>query len=154
MPCSPLKVSLRIGETCGLHLRVEGKAMRGASFAYLSNLKMETTCSHETSTDFQRTTQRYIPEDRNVHNQHCEILTSCTMYRHSSKIAHFIYPWLLALYVHPLLWTCMCTEHCRWPLDRGVQIFLGPSCKVILSQFSVLQDTITPRLFVDTSIVA
>jgi hypothetical protein len=32
--------------------------------AYFSNLKMEATCSSETSVDFQRTTRRYVPEDK------------------------------------------------------------------------------------------
>jgi hypothetical protein len=31
--------------------------------AYSSTLKMEAICSSETSVDFQRNTQRYIPED-------------------------------------------------------------------------------------------
>jgi hypothetical protein len=35
--------------------------------AYSSSLKMETTCSSETSDDFQRTTQPYIPEDKAIH---------------------------------------------------------------------------------------
>jgi hypothetical protein len=33
---------------------------------------MEATCSSETSMDFQRTTRRYIPVCRNLHNQGCE----------------------------------------------------------------------------------
>jgi hypothetical protein len=32
--------------------------------AYSSKVKMDATCSSETSDDFQQTTQRYIPEDR------------------------------------------------------------------------------------------
>jgi hypothetical protein len=32
-----------------------------------SALKMESTCSSETSVDFQQTTRRYIPEDINLH---------------------------------------------------------------------------------------
>jgi hypothetical protein len=35
---------------------------------------MEATYSYETSADFQRTTRRYIPEDRTLHNQRCENL--------------------------------------------------------------------------------
>jgi hypothetical protein len=35
--------------------------------AYSSDLKMEATCSFETSVGFQRTTRRDIPEDRNLH---------------------------------------------------------------------------------------
>jgi hypothetical protein len=34
---------------------------------YFSKMKMEATCSSETSVDFQRTTRRYIPEDRTLH---------------------------------------------------------------------------------------
>jgi hypothetical protein len=33
-------------------------------------------CSSETSVDFQRTTRRYIPEDRPLHNHCCECLKS------------------------------------------------------------------------------
>jgi hypothetical protein len=35
-------------------------------FAYSCTLKMEATCSSETSVDFQRSTWRYIPEDRTL----------------------------------------------------------------------------------------
>jgi hypothetical protein len=35
--------------------------------AYSSTLMMEATCFPETSTDFQRITLRYIPEDRTLH---------------------------------------------------------------------------------------
>jgi hypothetical protein len=35
--------------------------------AYSSTLQMEAVCSSETSVDFQRTTRRYIPEDRTLH---------------------------------------------------------------------------------------
>jgi hypothetical protein len=41
-------------------------------FVFSSNLKMEATYSSETSFDFQRTTQRYIPEDKSFHNHSCE----------------------------------------------------------------------------------
>jgi hypothetical protein len=44
--------------------------------AYSSTLKMEAICSSETSVDFQRTTQRYIPEDGTLHNHRCENLKS------------------------------------------------------------------------------
>jgi hypothetical protein len=43
--------------------------------AYSSTLK-ETTCSSETSVDFQRSTERYIPEDRTLHNHLYENLES------------------------------------------------------------------------------
>jgi hypothetical protein len=38
---------------------------------------MVAICSSETSADFQRTTGRYIPEDRSLHNHRCESLNSC-----------------------------------------------------------------------------
>jgi uncharacterized membrane protein len=37
---------------------------------------MEAICSSEKSIDFQRTTRRYIPEDRTLHNHRCENLKS------------------------------------------------------------------------------
>jgi hypothetical protein len=40
---------------------------------------METTCSSETSVDFQRTTQYYFPEYRTLHNHRCETLPSRNM---------------------------------------------------------------------------
>jgi hypothetical protein len=38
---------------------------------------MEATCSSETSVYFRRTTRRYIPEGRNLHNRRCENIISC-----------------------------------------------------------------------------
>jgi hypothetical protein len=43
---------------------------------YYSILKLKATCSSKTSLDFQRTTRRYTPEDRNLHNNRCENLIS------------------------------------------------------------------------------
>jgi hypothetical protein len=48
-----------------------------------ATLKMEATCSSETSVDFQRTTRCYIPEDRTLHNHRCENLKSYTSKFHS-----------------------------------------------------------------------
>jgi hypothetical protein len=71
-PCNPLKVNRSFGETYRLHLqglkisRVRNqRKSRGQAelcLAY-STLKMEATCSYETSVDFQQTTRHYIPED-------------------------------------------------------------------------------------------
>jgi hypothetical protein len=91
-PCSPLKVNRYFGGTCCLHLqgRKIGQARNQrepeskqsftlvSCLAYSSTLKMEATCSSETSADFQRTTRRYISEDRTVHNHGCENLKSYT----------------------------------------------------------------------------
>jgi hypothetical protein len=47
--------------------------------AYSSTPKMEGQCS-ETSVAFQWTTQRYIPEDRTLHNHRCENLKSYSLF--------------------------------------------------------------------------
>jgi hypothetical protein len=81
-PCSPLNVNRRFGRTCRLHLQgrrtshVRDQHEAGYSLppafmlvsylAYPSALKMEATCSSETSVHFQRTTQRYILKDRTL----------------------------------------------------------------------------------------
>jgi hypothetical protein len=44
--------------------------------AYFSTSKMATTGSSEASVGFQRTTRRYIPEDKTLHNHRCENLKS------------------------------------------------------------------------------
>jgi hypothetical protein len=41
---------------------------------YSLTLKLEVTCSSEKAADFQQTTWHYIPEDRTLHNLHCENL--------------------------------------------------------------------------------
>jgi hypothetical protein len=43
--------------------------------AFLFELKMEATYSSEASVDFQRTTRRYIPEDRTLHDHRCKNIT-------------------------------------------------------------------------------
>jgi hypothetical protein len=48
--------------------------------AYSSTVKIEATCSSETSVEFHRTTRRYIPEDRTLHNHCCEYLKSYNMF--------------------------------------------------------------------------
>jgi hypothetical protein len=47
--------------------------------AYSSTLKIEATCSSETSVYFQRTTRRYITEDRILHKHRCENVQSYTV---------------------------------------------------------------------------
>jgi hypothetical protein len=42
-------------------------------------LKIEETCSSETSVDFQRTTRRYIPEGITLHIHPCENLKLVTV---------------------------------------------------------------------------
>jgi hypothetical protein len=47
---------------------------------------MEVLRSSETSVEFQRSTRRYIPEDRALHNHHCESLKSYILHSELSKI--------------------------------------------------------------------
>jgi hypothetical protein len=55
-----------------------------------SNLKMEAICSFETSVDLHRSTRRYIPEGRTLHNHRCENLASYTLYIKPVKnVSHF-----------------------------------------------------------------
>jgi hypothetical protein len=74
--------------------------------AYFSTLKIEAKCSSETSVDFQRTTWRYMPEYRTLHNHRCEDLNSDKqpVVRHHSR--------------HKL-WNTVCTKttnnaHLKW----------------------------------------
>jgi hypothetical protein len=82
-PCSPLSVNRRFGGTNRLHLQgvkisVKVELCLPPAFtlvscsAYFSTPKMGAPCSSEMSVDFQRTTRRYITEDRTLHNHRCE----------------------------------------------------------------------------------
>jgi hypothetical protein len=51
--------------TCWLALLASCYALVSC-LAYSSTLKMEATCSSETSVEFQRTIRRYTPEDRTI----------------------------------------------------------------------------------------
>jgi hypothetical protein len=46
--------------------------LQGYLYLFYLTLKMEATYSYETSVAFQQTTQRYIPEDRTLHNHRCD----------------------------------------------------------------------------------
>jgi hypothetical protein len=49
-----------------------GGKQSSTCLAYSSTLKMVATCYSEKHVDFKRTTRRYIPEDRTLHNQRRE----------------------------------------------------------------------------------
>jgi hypothetical protein len=72
-PCSPLKVNGRLGGTCRFHLQSRvnksSKNQRKGISCSFSTLKMEPTCSSETSVDFQWTAWRFIPNDRSLQPQ-------------------------------------------------------------------------------------
>jgi hypothetical protein len=67
MTCGPLKVNWRFAGTCNRHLErrriSQARNQRGVG----SKQSSARTCSSETTVDFQRTTRRYIPEDRTLH---------------------------------------------------------------------------------------
>jgi hypothetical protein len=56
--------------------------------AHSSTLKMEETCSSETSADFQRTTWHYISADRTLHNHCCENLKPTLPNKIGNKADH------------------------------------------------------------------
>jgi hypothetical protein len=58
--------------------------------AYSSILKMDAVCSSETSVSFQRTTLRYIPEDRTFHNYRCENVNSYILNNLCTKLEDWI----------------------------------------------------------------
>jgi hypothetical protein len=72
MTRGPLKVSIRFRGTSHLYIqcrvgeaRNQGEASsKHRRLVYSSTLKMEATRSSEMSAEFQRTTRRYIAEDR------------------------------------------------------------------------------------------
>jgi hypothetical protein len=67
-PCSPLKVNRRFGGTCRLHLQgcLPPAFTLVSCLVHSSILNMQANCSSENSGDFQRTIERYIPEDRTL----------------------------------------------------------------------------------------
>jgi hypothetical protein len=78
-PWLQLYAVLSIHSKCSIYqysLRLPPAFTLVSCFAYYSTLKMDATCSSETSVDFQQTTRCYIPEDRTLHNHCCENLKS------------------------------------------------------------------------------
>jgi hypothetical protein len=55
--------------------------------AYCSTLKLEAKCFSEMSFDFQRTTERFVQEDRALHDHSCENLRSYMKPAFSSEVA-------------------------------------------------------------------
>jgi hypothetical protein len=76
-PSSQSKINRRFGVTCRfrLHALPATCCMLISCLTYSSTLKMEVICYSETSVDFWRTTQRYIPKRSTLHinrkNSHC-----------------------------------------------------------------------------------
>jgi hypothetical protein len=64
---------------------------------YSSVLKMEATCSSETSVEFQRTTRRYIPEDTNSLPYACIRQVLCSNTRWDTDLPHWGFSWLSSI---------------------------------------------------------
>jgi hypothetical protein len=62
-PCSTSKAGRRFGGICLHHQGLLPTSSLVSCLAYYLTLKMEATCSSETSVDFQRTTLHYIPKN-------------------------------------------------------------------------------------------
>jgi hypothetical protein len=89
--CSPLKINRNFEGTCCHHLhgrrisqaRYKHEVLLATFFmlvsclAYFWTLKMEATCSCETSLDFQRTTQSYILEDKMLCSGNTDVRHIC-----------------------------------------------------------------------------
>jgi hypothetical protein len=108
---SNVQTGQELGSTCCLLV---------SWFAYSSTLKMGATCCSETSVDFHRTAQRYMPED---------ILGT-------KARVHFVRPWHWALgetgpynslpphwfsFAKPSSWLCVLGGGCLWRHVRTVE---------------------------------
>jgi hypothetical protein len=135
-PCIPLKVNRRFKGTCRLHLqdwrirqaRNQNETAAGtplltscfmlvSCLSFSSILKMEATCSSETSVDFQRNTRRCISENRTLHNycrenlrfyvlSLCIIITFLVRFR-----VIYVVCWFIFSGTNSNLWTarvCLC----------------------------------------------
>jgi hypothetical protein len=98
--CSSLKVDRRTGGTCRLHLQGKKKAKQETSMklarrlgsVYFLILKIEAIFYSQNSVSFQRTTQRYIPEeDTTLHNYRCKNLRSDKFCKATIKSAFICY---------------------------------------------------------------
>jgi hypothetical protein len=112
-PCSPLKVNRRFRGTCRLHLQSRRISqvpyfMLVSCLVFSPTLKMETTCSSETSADRQRIIWRYIPAVE-VFSISCEVGTEFIyMYFHLPRAnAQLVPKFHVALHAshaaHPML---------------------------------------------------
>jgi hypothetical protein len=77
------KQESRVNQAANMHQRlcrqlkvtVKLRLLPVSCFAYFSTLKTEATRSSEMSADLERTSRRYIPEAKILHNHRCENLT-------------------------------------------------------------------------------
>jgi hypothetical protein len=99
-PCSPLKFNRLLEEHVAFMALLAACFMLVSCLAYSSALKLEATWFSETLVEFQRTTCRYIPEDRILHSHGCENLKSYKVNNRSRS-----------LNLPPILWAP--EVHCR-----------------------------------------
>jgi hypothetical protein len=88
---------------------------------YSSTLKRETIFSFETSPDFQRTTQHYIPEDSTLNNISVKIITTT----HSNIRVEPTPKTLCISNIHSKLDyvqhnICIMNQHCHKPLQNNL----------------------------------
>jgi hypothetical protein len=80
-PLSPLKINRRFGGTCPPPSSVSSnksrKKKKSVKQVISTALKIDATCSSETSDDFQR---RYVPENETLPNHRCQNLKSYSVY--------------------------------------------------------------------------
>jgi hypothetical protein len=98
MPCIPLRVSLRFGGTCPSIFRLCWPPAFTLVYcsAKSSTLKMEVTCFPKMLVDLRWIAWHYVPEDRTLHNHHCENLyPTCLIFFPQSLLLEFMHTGIL-----------------------------------------------------------
>jgi hypothetical protein len=115
-PCSLLKVNRHFGRTYHLRLQFATCFILVSCMAYSLILKMEATCSSETSAGFRWTTWHYIQDHRTLHNHCCENLKSSKNCFHQEVVV-FLARWRRARSHLKHRWTAIpFWLACTWPL--------------------------------------
>jgi hypothetical protein len=103
---SPVNANRRFGGTCHLYFQgvTENQTRKQREVgiklaACASTLKMEATCSYETSVDFLRTAWCYTSEDITLHTHSCENLKSCIIISCLSFLSLFLPVYFLSLLI-------------------------------------------------------
>jgi hypothetical protein len=100
------------------------------SACYQLHARASSTCSSETSVDFQRVTRRYIPQDRTLHNHRCENLESYTKNKlllNICSLSSWNYFFLNQILERHESENCITTIHCCSPSLQMMSTMLVPS---------------------------
>jgi hypothetical protein len=113
------------------------QAILVSCLVYSSNLKIVAIYSSEKSVDFQRTTQRYTPEDRTLRNHSCKNPVSCNMDKVQYQTRFFLQP-------RPLT---NCSDY--WHLNEKTIVVLGESERRngVLAWELAWKDLMNPLIF-------